>query len=87
VELTFSDNFVVEATGNLTNNDEVLPEALRDKLDIANFKTKPWNSAPSVITPYDKAREKLGNIMQKMCMILPLLPIPLTVLMNLLGVK
>ncbi len=25
VELTFADNFVVEATGNLTNNDEVLP--------------------------------------------------------------
>ncbi len=58
VELTFAANFVVEATGNLTNQDEVLPEALREKLDIANFKTKPWNSAPSVITPYDKSKRK-----------------------------
>jgi aminopeptidase N len=58
VELTFSDNFVVEATGNLTNEEEVLPQDLRDKLDIANFKTKPWNSTPSVITPYDKNKRK-----------------------------
>lgn len=58
VELTFSDNFVVEATGNLTNNNEVLPDELRDKLDIANFKNKPWNSAPSVIIPYDKLKRK-----------------------------
>lgn len=58
VELSFADNFVVEATGNLTNEDDVLPQALKDKLDIANFKTKPWNSAPSVVTPYDKAKRK-----------------------------
>ena len=58
VALTFSDNFVVEATGNLINEEEVMPEALREKLDIVNFKTKPWNSAPSVVIPYDKSKRK-----------------------------
>lgn len=58
VELTFADNFVVEATGNLLNKSEVLPEELRTKLDIVNFKDKKWNSAPSIITPYDKTKRK-----------------------------
>jgi len=53
VELTFANNYVVEATGNLLNRDEVLPEDLRKKLDISNFKNKPWDEKPSIITPYD----------------------------------
>ncbi len=58
VELTFASNFVVEATGFLTNRKSVLPKALRDKLDIANFKDKKWNSTPSIVTPYKKGVTK-----------------------------
>jgi hypothetical protein len=58
VELTFANNYIVEATGNLLNRDEVLPEELRKKLDIANFKDKPWDEKPSVITPYDSTLKK-----------------------------
>ena len=58
LELTFSSNFVVEATGVLQNPNEVLPKELRDKLDIKNFANKKWNEAPSIITPYDPAQRK-----------------------------
>ncbi len=58
VELTFADNFVVEATGNLWNSSEVMPDELREKLDIVNFKNKPWNSSPSIVTPYNKDKRK-----------------------------
>ena len=58
VELTFASNYVVEATGFLQNRDTVLPEELRAKLDIKNFADKPWNEAPSVITPYDAKATK-----------------------------
>lgn len=37
VKLTFPSNYVVEATGLLTNEKEVMPEDLRQKLDIANY--------------------------------------------------
>ncbi len=59
VELDFSSDFVVEATGFLLNRDEVLPKELREKLDIKNFKDKTWNSMPSVITPYKKGERKI----------------------------
>lgn len=58
VELTFASNFVVGATGNLVNRETVLPPELRKKLDIVNFARKPWNSAPSEITPYDSTQTK-----------------------------
>ena len=52
VELEFANNYVVEATGNLLNREDVMPDSLRAKLDVRNFLEKPWNSAPSVIIPY-----------------------------------
>lgn len=58
VSLTFADNYVVEATGQLKNENEVLPKALREKLDIRNFANKPWNEKPSVVTPYDSTKRK-----------------------------
>jgi aminopeptidase N len=58
VELTFASNFVVEATGALQNRDDVMPADLREKLDIKNFADKPWNSRPSIITPYDSLDRK-----------------------------
>lgn len=57
VELNFSSNYVVEATGNLLNRIEVLPDQLRLALDIKNFK-EPVTSV-SIITPYDPAQRKI----------------------------
>ncbi|MES2619151.1 MAG: M1 family aminopeptidase [Bacteroidota bacterium] len=37
VSLTFPSNFVVEATGALQNENEVMPPALRQSLDIINY--------------------------------------------------
>ncbi len=58
VELTFSSDFVVEATGFLLNKNQVLPDALRQQLDITNFKNKPLFSEPSIITPYNPNERK-----------------------------
>ena len=58
VELTFSENYVVDATGSMINRDEALPKELREKLDIKNF-TKPVpRDSISVITPYDPEKRK-----------------------------
>jgi len=67
VELNFSADFIVEATGILSNEAEVMPEDLRKKIDIANFKDKPIGSPPSVIIPYDSTKRKIwkfsaGNV-------------------------
>ena len=48
---TLPNNYVVGATGNLLNEDEVLPDTLLKKLDIRNFRDKQWNSPPSIIIP------------------------------------
>jgi len=37
VEFTLPNNYVLDATGILQNEKEVLPDSLRQKLDIANF--------------------------------------------------
>ena len=59
VNLDFASNYVVEATGAIQNRDEVLPKALREKLDIKNFANKKWNEPPSTITPYTKGERKV----------------------------
>lgn len=58
VELTFANNYILDATGVLQNRKEVLPDDLREKLDIKNFKDKPWDEKPSVIVPYDSSITK-----------------------------
>ncbi len=58
VELTLAANYIVEATGSLQNQEEVLPDSLRKKLELRNFASKPWNSRPSVIIPYDAEKRK-----------------------------
>jgi aminopeptidase N len=58
VELNFNASFIVDATGNLVNKDEVMPADLRAKLDIKNFKDKPLYEKPSVIIPYDSTQRK-----------------------------
>lgn len=59
VALDFPSNYIVEATGELQNRKDVLPDELRAKLDIKNFADKKWNDTPSVIIPYAKDSRKL----------------------------
>ena len=51
VEMTLPNNYIMDGTGELVNEKDVLPEDLRKKLDISNFANKPWESAPSEIIP------------------------------------
>lgn len=53
VELTFPNHYVMDATGELVNEAEVLPADLRQKLDIANFAKKPWGTQPSTVIASD----------------------------------
>ncbi|MCE9540550.1 MAG: M1 family metallopeptidase [Bacteroidetes bacterium] len=57
VAFTFPNNYILDATGVLLNKDEVLPADLLAKLDIKNFKNKPWNETPSVIIPADGTKK------------------------------
>jgi hypothetical protein len=58
VNLTFANNYFVEATGALQNKSEVFPEDLWQKVQARNFLKKPWNEKPSVIVAYDKNKRK-----------------------------
>lgn len=58
VKLTFPHQYIVEATGVLQNEDEVLPSDLKEKLNLENYKSKPFNSAPSVIIQPEKGKTK-----------------------------
>ncbi|MEZ5013172.1 MAG: M1 family metallopeptidase [Chitinophagales bacterium] len=58
VQLTIASNYILDATGVLENEKEVLPDTLRRKLDIRNFAGKPWEEAPSVIIPYVEGQTK-----------------------------
>ena len=58
VELTFPDNYIVEATGFMTNRNEVLPSELMKKLDIKNFADKKYNTPPSTIIRYNPNKKK-----------------------------
>ncbi|MBA3706578.1 MAG: M1 family peptidase, partial [Bacteroidetes bacterium] len=53
IAFTFPNHYILDATGTLLNKEEVLPAELRTKLDIRNFKNKPWNEKPSVIITPD----------------------------------
>ncbi len=58
VTLDFASNYIVEATGVLANRASVLPDDLREQLDLKNFAQKPWGEKPSVIIPYKKDERK-----------------------------
>ncbi|MBI2722653.1 MAG: M1 family metallopeptidase [Bacteroidetes bacterium] len=53
VEMTLPNNYIGDGTGVLINEQEVLPDTLRKKLDISNFLKKPFNSPPSTIIKKD----------------------------------
>jgi hypothetical protein len=50
VSLTLPSEYVLDGTGILINKDKVMPQSLRDKLDIKNFKNKNPNEKVSIIT-------------------------------------
>jgi aminopeptidase N len=58
VALTLPQEYVVEGTGLLINELEVLPPALRQQLDLKNFAQKPLYQAPSVIVPREPGKVK-----------------------------
>jgi Peptidase family M1 domain len=58
VTLNFPSNYIVEATGVLQNRSQVLPDTLREKLDIKNFANKKWEEAPSIVIPYKRGERK-----------------------------
>jgi hypothetical protein len=53
VAFTLPNNYIADATGTLINAQEVMPSELRERLDLKNFTTKPWNSPPSAIIQKD----------------------------------
>ncbi|MCB0764479.1 MAG: M1 family metallopeptidase, partial [Flavobacteriales bacterium] len=59
VELDMPHQYIVEATGTLQDPETVLPPDLRARLDITNFKDKPWNEKPSVILEPDPTKRRI----------------------------
>lgn len=53
VELDLPNNYIGDGTGILINEPDVLPIELREKIDLANYKTKPWNSPPEEVVKAD----------------------------------
>jgi hypothetical protein len=51
VSMTLPNNYIIDGTGELVNEEEVLPDTLRKKLDISNFAKKKWESAPDELIP------------------------------------
>ncbi|HQW06069.1 MAG TPA: M1 family metallopeptidase [Flavobacteriales bacterium] len=59
VDLDFPHHYILDATGWLQNENEMLPPELKAKLAISNFKDKPWNEAPSVIIAPEPGKRKV----------------------------
>ena len=49
VNITLPNHYIMDGTGEILNEGEVLPADLRQKLDLKNFATKPWEEKASVI--------------------------------------
>lgn len=58
VNLTFPAKYILEATGVLQNENEVLPDTLKKQLDIYNFKDKKWGEKPTVVLKHAKGETK-----------------------------
>lgn len=48
VRLFLPNHYICEGTGTLLNAQHALPDSLRKRIDITNFKNTPFNSMPSV---------------------------------------
>ncbi len=49
IEISLPNQYIMDGTGELQNELEVIPAALREKLDLKNFAKKPWEEKASVI--------------------------------------
>lgn len=49
IALTLPHEYILDATGVLMNEEEVLPNELKKKLDLKNFADKPFGEKPSII--------------------------------------
>ncbi len=58
VEITLPQEFIVAATGWCTNEDEVMPDTLKEKLRLENFKAKPFGETPSMIIEPEEGKTK-----------------------------
>jgi aminopeptidase N len=58
VNLTFPADYIVEATGLLQNQKEVLPDTLRKKLDLSNYWNLPWDTAVTFHQKIDSGATK-----------------------------
>jgi hypothetical protein len=56
VEMTLPNNYIIDGTGVLLNESEVLPKELRAKLDVSNFKEN-WNLPPTTVIPRDDTKK------------------------------
>jgi hypothetical protein len=59
VSLDMPANFVVEATGVLQNRKEVLPDTLRQKLELSNYWKHPYDTAVTYFIPMKKGERKV----------------------------
>ena len=57
VEMTLPNDYITDGTGVMLNENEMLPDTLRNKLDIKNFLQKPFNSPPSTIIKKDGTKK------------------------------
>lgn len=58
VSLTFPDNYILDATGSLTNPDEVMPLNLREAVDIERYAEKKWNTIADELIPPSNKKKK-----------------------------
>ncbi|TAF73346.1 MAG: M1 family peptidase [Bacteroidetes bacterium] len=58
VELTFPQEYIVEATGVLMNEANVMPDSLKQKLDFKRFLGNAATEKPSVIIPKEVGKTK-----------------------------
>jgi aminopeptidase N len=56
--LDLPHHYIVEATGALQNPQQCMPADLRARLDIANFKDKPWGDKPSTVIAPEPGKRK-----------------------------
>ena len=57
VSLKIPSNYILQGTGDIINENEVLPADLKSKIDIRNFKNKPLNEKPSEIIKPDGSKK------------------------------
>jgi aminopeptidase N len=58
VEITLPHEFIVAATGWCTNEAKVMPDSLKEKLRLENFKDKPFGEKPSTLIEPEAGKTK-----------------------------